>query len=193
MTRGCKKRAKCGRLEGAALLAQARMGRDQLHPGQLAQKGLKIPNTKALQSRWSFSPWWSLQRDNKCPNPSGTGPPQARGPGDSDRPELEAALLWGCLWDCPRIPVLPMGLPEPARSQHSLSRGTGLGNLWWGHLMAVLQLSLQHKVLCAHSSPLLNSHTLASSLLSNHLHHQTPSHTTTAKPSLALLAPPATG
>lgn len=48
MTRGCENRAKCGRLEGAAMLAQARMGRNQLHPGQLAQKGLKIPNTKAL-------------------------------------------------------------------------------------------------------------------------------------------------
>lgn len=39
---------------------------------------------------------------------------------DRDSPELEAALLWGCLWDCPRIPVLPMGLPEPARSEQSI-------------------------------------------------------------------------
>lgn len=134
MTQGCENPAKCGRLERAALLAQARMGRDQLHPGQLAPKSLKIPNTKALQAQWSSIPWWSLRRDHRCPNPSriclsGTGSPQARGPGDRDSPEQEAALLWGCLWDCPRIPMLPMGLPEPARSEQSLSRCTGLGIL----------------------------------------------------------------
>lgn len=149
------------------------------HPGQLAQKGPKIAHTNALQAQWSFIPWWSLCRDCRNPNPSGiclsgTASPQAGGPGDSDRPELEAALLRGCLWDCPRIPVLPMGLPEPARSEQSLPRGTGLGILCWGHPMAALHLSLHHSVLRAHSSPLLNSHTSASSLLSNHLHHQIP-------------------
>lgn len=80
----------------------------------------------------------------------------------------------GCLGDCPRTPVLPTGLPEPARSEQTLLGGTGLGILCWGHPMAALHLSLHHRVLCAHSSPLLNSHTSASRLLSNHLYHQTP-------------------
>lgn len=75
----------------------------------------------------------------------------------------------------------PMGLPEPVGSEQSLPRGTGLGILCWGHPMAVL-LFTPRCVICT-SSPLLNSHTLTSSL-SNHLHHQSPSHTTTAKPSL---------
>lgn len=87
------------------------------HPGQLAQKGPKIAHTKALQAQWSFIPWWSLCRDCRNPNPSGiclsgTASPQAGGPGDSDRPELEAALLRG----------LFVGLPKDTSAAHESPR-----------------------------------------------------------------------
>lgn len=197
MTGGCENRAKRGSLEGAALLApaaeQASMspGKDGEGSAHTQDSWPRRVSKSQTPKLWqpsgassyggAYAETTSTQTPLECL--PGTGSPQAGGPGDSDRPELEAALLWGCLWDSPRIPVLPMGLPQPARSEQSLPRGTGLGILCWGHPMAVLHLSLPHSVLCAHSSPLLNSPTLTSSL-SNPLYHQPPSHITTAKPSL---------
>lgn len=143
MTRGCENRAKCGRLEGAALFAQAaehtsmspgKDGEESAASRTAGPEGSQNPKHQSSASPLELHPTVEPTRNHRYPNPSGiclsgTGSPQAGGPGDSDRPELEAALLWGCLWDCLRIPVLPMGLPEPARSEQSLSRGTGLGIL----------------------------------------------------------------
>lgn len=197
MTRGCESRAKCGSLEGAALLAQA-AEQASMSPGKDGEGSAHTQDSwprrvSKSQTPKLCEPSGASSHGGVYAETTGTQTPLESVCQGLDHHGLEALgtvtglswnqLCWGCLWDCPRIPVLPMDLPESARSEQSLPRGTGLSILCWVHLMAVLHFSLHHSVLCAHSSPLLNSHTLTSSL-SNHLHHQTPSHTTTAKSSL---------
>lgn len=189
MTRGCEEnRAKCGSLEGAALLAQA-AEQASMSPGKDEEGSAHTQDSWPRRVLKSHTP--------KLCEPSGAsshGGAYAETTGTQTPPgsvcqglhhhRLEAlgtvrGLSWRQLcfgavcgtaqgYQC--CPWVSQSLPGLS----SLPRGTGLGILCWGHPMAALHLSLHHSVLSAHSSPLLNSHTSASSLLSNHLHHQTP-------------------
>lgn len=140
------------RLQNRPARPQARMGRDQHTPRTAGPEGSQNPTHQSSASPVELHPMVEPLQRPQVPKPlwnlSGTESPQAGGPGNSDRPELEAALLWGCLWDCSRIPVLPMDLPGPASSEQSLPRGTGFGILCWRHPMAVLYLFTPQCVTC---------------------------------------------
>lgn len=189
MTRGCEEnRAKCGSLEGAALLAQAAEkasmspGKDEegsAHTQDSWPRGVPKSHTSKL-----CEPSGASSHGGAYAETAGTQTPLGSVCQGLHHHRLEAlgtvrGLSWRQLcfgavcgtaqgYQC--CPWVSQSLPGLS----SLPRGTGLGILCWGHPMAALHLSLDHSVLRAHSSPLLNSHTSASSLLSNHLHHQTP-------------------
>lgn len=159
MTWECESRAKCGSREGAALLAQA-AEQASMFPGKDGE------GSAHTQDRWPRRV--SKSQTPKLCEPSGalshggayaetpgtqtlleslseTGSPQAGGCGD--RPEVEAALLWGCLWDCPRIPVLPPWVSQSLSGLSKVSPGvqglaSSAGDTQW-------QFSLHHSVLYA--------------------------------------------
>lgn len=142
-------------LQNRPACPQARMGRGQHTPRTAGSEGSKNPKHQSSTSPVELHPMVEPMQRPQVPKPlwnlSGTGSPQAEGPGDSDSPEQEAALLWGCLWDCPRILALPRGLPEPARSEQSPQ-----GHRAWHPLLRIpmtgLHLSLHQCVVCTQFS-----------------------------------------
>lgn len=132
-------------------------GRISTRPGQLAQKGPKIAHTKTLQAPWCFIPWWSLRRDRSYVNPSGiclsqTASPQAGGlgtvPGLSWRQLCFLLAVFRTAQGYQCCSWVFQSLPGLSR----VPRGTGLGVLCWGHLMAALHLSLDQYVMCTQFS-----------------------------------------
>lgn len=108
------------RLQNRPACPQARMRRDQHTLRTAGPGGSQSPTHQSSVSSVELHPMVEPMQRPQVPKPlwnlSGW---MAGGLGDTGRPELEAALLWGGLWGCPRTPVLPTGLPDPARSEKS--------------------------------------------------------------------------